>query len=90
MIPQLPLELAGWAMGGIALGGIYLHLIARSVAAMAPPVDVGPALAWLVLRIGLAGFVMGIAATNGAASLIATLAGFLAIRTVVLARTGSR
>lgn len=90
MNQHLPIELAAWAIGGAALGSVYLNLIARSVAAMTPAVAIGPALGWLLLRIALAGLVMGIAAAHGAATLIATLAGFLVVRTYVLARTGWR
>ena len=81
--------LAAWLLGGIALGAVYMRLIARSVAAIGSAAAYRAAAGWLVLRLGLAAAVLALAAMQGAGPLLAALAGFLIARTVAIrAQTG--
>jgi hypothetical protein len=75
-----------WLLGGIVLGAVYMHLIARSVAAIEPPASNRAAAGWLVLRMGLSVVVLALAAMQGAGPLLAVLAGFLLSRTVAIRR----
>lgn len=86
MTQQEAMELAAWLVGGGILGGLYLHLIARSVSSIEPPASVAPAIGWFLIRVVLAALVMWAAATQGAAQLVAALMGFLLARTILLDR----
>ena len=79
-------SLAPWLLAGLALGGVYMVLLARSVAAIAGPAAVGAAAAWLILRFGLAAIVLALAAMQGAGPLLAALVGFLIARTIAIRR----
>ncbi|PWJ20251.1 ATP synthase subunit I [Jannaschia seohaensis] len=80
------LALVPWLLGGIALGAVYMHLISRTVAAIARPVSNRAAAGWLLLRFGLAAAVLALGAMQGAGPLLAALAGFLLSRTVAIRR----
>jgi hypothetical protein len=88
-VPSLP-ETVAWLVAGAALGAVYLFLIGRTIAAMAPPAARVSAAAWLVLRLALAACLFWLAAQRGAAPLVLLLAGFLLARTVALRRIGGR
>lgn len=77
-------QFAGWFLAGAALGAVYLWLIGRTVAMIAPPAAKSVAAAFVVLRLALAAGVFWGAATQGAAPLLLTLLGFLAARTVAV------
>ena len=86
MTTDLLVKLAPWLLGGGALGAVYMHLIARTVAAIEPPASNRAAAVWLLLRLGLAAAVLAIAAMQGAGPLLAVLAGFLVSRSVAIRR----
>ncbi|EPX84957.1 ATP synthase subunit I [Salipiger mucosus] len=87
-LPPL-LELAAWLAAGIVLGGVYLRLVARSVAAITAPGPSARAVLWLVLRMVLAVLLLWAAATQGAGPLLAVLLGFLLARSLAIRRTGA-
>ncbi len=80
------LQATGWLFAGAALGGVYLYLIARSLAAIHAASAWYAAALYLALRIGLAVAAFALAAMSGAAALLLMLAGFLLARTVVIRR----
>lgn len=84
-LPDLP-ALAGWFLAGGVLAAAYLDLIRRSVAALTGTGARGAAMGWLLLRVVLAAALFAGAARQGAGPLLTVLAGFLAVRTVLLAR----
>lgn len=84
-----PISLLAWLGTGAALGAVYLWLIARTVAAIQPPGDARAAVMWLLLRVGLAAGTLVLAAMQGAAPLLAVLAGFMGVRSLVLRRARS-
>jgi hypothetical protein len=83
-------ELVAWLVGGIALGAVYLHLLGRSVAAVEAPGARRAAAGWFLLRFVAAAVVFGLAATQGAAAVVAALLGFHIARTFVLRRMTDR
>jgi hypothetical protein len=74
-----------WVAAGAALGTVYFALVGRSVAALMDGGARGAAL-WLGLRLALAAGAFWVAATQGALPAVAMLGGFLAARSVVIAR----
>lgn len=86
MTTQTIVTLAPWLLGGIVLGAVYMHLIARSVAAIGPAGSNRSAALWLLLRFAIAAIVLALAAMKGAGPLLAVLAGFLLSRTVAIRR----
>lgn len=83
---RVMIELLPWLAAGVILGAAYMHLIARSVAAIETPAAYPFAAVWLILRIGLAGAVLALAAMQGVGPTLAVLAGFLLARTVAIRR----
>ena len=79
-------QFAPWLVGGVALGAVYMHLIARSVAVIGPSAPARGAIALFILRFALAASVLTLAAMQGAGPLLAVLAGFLLARTVAIRR----
>ena len=79
-------HLALWLAAGIALGAVYLWLVARTVAAITGSGGKAPAALWLVLRMALAAGAFWAAATEGALPLLVMLLGFLIARTVAIRR----
>ncbi|MXN67287.1 hypothetical protein GR183_20455 [Stappia sp. GBMRC 2046] len=75
-------ETAGWLMAGGALASVYLYLVGRTVAAVAPPFAPLAAAGYLILRIALAGALFTFAAWNGAWALLTMFAGFLLVRSL--------
>ncbi len=78
--------IALWALAGAALSAVYLRLVARSVAAIADDGAWGAAASWFALRLALAAVSLGLAAAQGILPALAMLAGFVMLRSVVLAR----
>ncbi len=80
------LPLAGWLIGGLALGAAYLLLLRQSVRALRK--GRGRVAAWgaLALRLALAVALFGLAARQGAGPLLVALAGFMLARTVLMKR----
>jgi hypothetical protein len=81
--------LVPWLFAGAALGAVYMHLIARTVAAIEPPAAYGAAAAWLILRVGLAATVLALAAQQGAGAVLAALLGFMLARTAAIRRASA-
>lgn len=79
-------ELVFWLAGGIALGAVYLGLVARSVAALAQSHRISAGAIYLLLRMALAAGAFWAAATRGALPLLVMLAGFLIARTIAIRR----
>jgi hypothetical protein len=79
-------QLAFWLTAGIALGAVYLWLVARTVAAITGEGRKTSAAAWLVLRMALAAGAFWAAATQGALPVLVMLLGFLIARTVAIRR----
>ena len=79
-------HLAFWLAAGVALGAVYLWLVARTVAAITGAGRKTDAAAWLVLRMALAAGAFWAAATQGAPAVLAMLLGFLVARTVAIRR----
>ena len=79
-------QFALWLAAGIALGAVYLWLVARTVAALTGSGGKAPAASWLVLRMALAVGSFWAAATEGALPVLAMLLGFLIARTVAIRR----
>lgn len=79
-------ELAFWLAAGVALGAVYLWLVARTVAAITGEGRKTGAAAWLVLRMALAAGAFWAAATQGALPVLVMLLGFLIARTVAIRR----
>lgn len=80
-------DLALWLAAGIALGAVYLRLLARTVAAFTGAGGSGGAGAvWLLLRVALAAGAFWAAARHGALPLLSMLLGFLVARTVAIRR----
>ncbi|MCU4651466.1 hypothetical protein N8I71_01360 [Roseibacterium sp. SDUM158016] len=80
--------LAPWLLGGMVLGAVYMHLIARTVAALDPSASNRGAIAWVLLRFSMAAAVLSLAAIQGAGPLLAVLAGFLLSRSIAIRRAG--
>ncbi len=74
-----------WLAAGVVLGTAYFFLVGRTVATIGGSGAWRSAVSSLVLRIGLAAGVFGIAATQGASALLLALIGFLIARTVAVA-----
>ena len=79
-------QFALWLAAGIALGAVYLWLVARTVAALTGSGGKAPAALWLVLRMALAVGAFWVAATEGALPVLVMLLGFLIARTVAIRR----
>lgn len=79
-------QLALWLVAGIALGAVYLWLVARTVAAITGSGQRTTAALWLVLRMALAAVAFWAAASEGALPLLVMLLGFLIARTVAIRR----
>jgi hypothetical protein len=86
MTTDLLVSLAPWLFGGVALGAVYMHLIARTVAVIEGPGSSRAAAGWLLLRFTMAAAIFALAAIQGAGPLLAVLAGFLLSRTVAIRR----
>ncbi len=86
-----PLVLAPAAfLGGAVLGAAWLHLIARSAAALASGGSPARAALLALLRLALVAVAFWIAALQGALPLVLALAGFAAARLLLLRRIGDR
>jgi hypothetical protein len=86
MTHQVFTTLGLWLVGGIALGALYMHLIARSVAAIGAPSGYRVAVGWLLVRFAAAAALLVVAALQGAGPVLAVLAGFLLARTFAIRR----
>ena len=76
----------GWLLAGALLGALYLLLVGRTVAAMAPPASRAAAAGWFALRLAMAAAAFWVAAQQGPLPLVLMLAGFVLVRTLVLRR----
>jgi hypothetical protein len=86
MTTDLLVSLVPWLLAGVALGAVYMYLIARTVAAIGPPASNRVAALWLLVRFALAASVLALAAMQGAGPLLAVLLGFLLARSVATRR----
>ena len=87
---DLPLLAPIAFFGGIAGGAAWLHLIQRSVAALASGGSVARVVLLALARLALAGGAFWFAAQQGALPLLLALAGFATARLVLLRRIGER
>jgi hypothetical protein len=71
-------------LSGVLLGAAWLHLLGRSVAALAGGGSVTRLVLLGLARLALAGGAMWLAATQGALPLLFALAGFAAARLALL------
>lgn len=83
--PDLP-QILLWLVVGGALGLFYFWSLGRSVAAFGQADGRGRAIGFIVLRLSVAVAVMTVAALQGTAPLLLTLAGFVIARTIAIRR----